>query len=126
MSQHSVRTLHADFSATVPAPGDPAMNPPEFPSHAHPWAQLQPHGWQWPCPAGMSVLEAALAHGVELPSSCRNGTCRACRCRLVAGEVRFRIDWPGLSAEEKAEGWILPCVALARTDLALELPPDVG
>ena len=27
-----------------------------------------------------------------------------------------------LSAEEKAEGWCLPCVALAQSDLVLEQP----
>lgn len=45
-------------------------------------------------------------------------------CRLVAGEVRYRIDWPGLSREEKAEGWVLPCVAEAvgPDDLVLTSP----
>ncbi|MFP5392026.1 MAG: (2Fe-2S)-binding protein, partial [Gammaproteobacteria bacterium] len=31
-------------------------------------------------------------------------------------------SWPGLSREEKQEGWILPCVALARSDLVLAAP----
>lgn len=69
-----------------------------------------------------SVLESGLLVGVELPSSCRNGTCRECMCRLVSGNVRYRIDWPGLSADEKAEGWFLPCVALAQSDLQIEQP----
>lgn len=73
-------------------------------------------------PAGQSLLQAALAQGVALPSSCRNGTCRACLCKLVAGEIAYRIEWPGLSREEKTEGWILPCVAEARSDLRLFLP----
>jgi hypothetical protein len=34
--------------------------------------------------------------------------------------VRYRIEWPGLSAEEKAEGYILPCVAHAQSDLILD------
>ena len=42
--------------------------------------------------------------------------------RLRAGQVRYRVDWPGLSAEEKAEGWTLPCVAIALTDVTLEAP----
>ena len=40
-------------------------------------------------------------------------------CRLVSGRVSYRIEWPGLSAEEKAEGFILPCVALPAGDLVL-------
>jgi len=36
--------------------------------------------------------------------------------------VRYRIEWPGLSREEKAEGWILPCVAEAASDVVIEAP----
>lgn len=65
-----------------------------------------------PVAPGQSLLEAAQAAGIRLPRSCRNGSCRACRCKLLQGQVHYRIEWPGLLAEEKAEGWILPCVAL--------------
>jgi hypothetical protein len=34
--------------------------------------------------------------------------------------VRYAIDLPGLSAEEKAEGLILPCAALPASALVLE------
>lgn len=69
---------------------------------------------------GETLLAAARAQGVVLRSSCRNGTCRECRCRVVEGRARHTIPWPGLSAEEKLDGWILPCVAEAETDLVLE------
>lgn len=84
--------------------------------------QIEPLGAVLAVPAGQTLLLAARAAGVRLPSSCRNGTCRACLCRLVDGRVRHAIEWPGLSAEEKAEGCILPCVALAETDLVLQAP----
>ncbi|BBU27222.1 ferredoxin [Burkholderia sp. THE68] len=71
---------------------------------------------------GETLLEAALRAGLSLPRSCRNGTCRACLCRIVGGEIAYRVEWPGLTAEEKAEGWILPCVALARTDVTIDQP----
>ena len=79
-----------------------------------------PQGLRFSATEDRSVLEAGLAAGVELPSSCRNGTCRACICRLTSGRVRYRVEWPGLSAEEKAGAWILPCVALPETDLVLQ------
>lgn len=66
-----------------------------------------------------ALLHAAARAGIELPSSCRNGTCRTCMCRLVSGEVTYRIRWPGLLPEEKAAGWILPCIAHAQSDLVL-------
>ena len=71
---------------------------------------------------GETLLEAALRAGLSLPRSCRNGTCRACLCRLIDGEIAYRVEWPGLTAEEKAEGLILPCVALPRSDVTVDQP----
>jgi ferredoxin len=71
-------------------------------------------------PADRTLLQSAREAGLLLASSCRNGTCRSCICRLVSGQVRYAIEWPGLSAEEKAEGLILPCAALPASALVLE------
>ena len=84
--------------------------------------RIEPAGYDLAAPNGSTLLHAAQAAGIELPSSCRNGTCRACLCRLLAGQVRYRIEWPGVSADEKAEGWILPCVAEPVGDVTLEVP----
>ena len=83
---------------------------------------VQPGGWSFPINPGESLLEAALAAGVELPHSCRNGTCRACRCQMLRGQVSYRVAWPGLSLDEKEAGETLPCVALACTDVVLDVP----
>lgn len=83
---------------------------------------IEPGGWQVLVPAGQSLLQAALAAGVRLPSSCRNGSCRACLARLLSGRIHYQIDWPGLLAEEKTDGWILPCVACADSDLVIDAP----
>ena len=69
-----------------------------------------------------TVLHALEAAGIELPSSCRNGTCRTCLCRLRAGKVVYTVEWPGLSVDERRDGDILPCVALALDDLVLNVP----
>ena len=84
--------------------------------------RVEPDGLQFDVEGDLTVLEAAELGRVQLPSSCRNGTCRTCLCKLVSGEVDYTIDWPGLSAEEKAEGWILPCVARPRSPLVIEQP----
>ncbi|BCN38709.1 ferredoxin [Alicycliphilus denitrificans] len=73
----------------------------------------------WPDQPLLVSLEQG---GIDWPSSCRNGTCRTCICLLVQGQVRYEMDWPGLSAEEKAEGWVLPCVARPVSDVTLEAP----
>lgn len=87
---------------------------------------LQPQGWRFDAPEDQTLLLAALDHGLRLPHSCRNGTCRACIARLVSGRIDYRIEWPGLSREEKDEGWILPCVACARSDLVLDQPQAIN
>lgn len=73
-------------------------------------------------PPDQSLLLAAASAGIEMPSSCRNGTCRACICRLLEGEIAYQVEWPGVLPEEKAQGFILPCVACARSDLVLACP----
>jgi ferredoxin len=83
---------------------------------------VQPGGWQVDVRSGQSLLEAALRAGVRLPSSCRNGTCRTCMCRLVQGSIEYRVEWPGLLAEEKQEGWVLPCVALPLGAVTIDAP----
>lgn len=84
--------------------------------------RIEPQGGIFDCAADQPLLLAGLAAGVALPWSCRNGSCRSCIARLVEGRVAHRIEWPGLSAEEKAEGFILPCVAEPRSDLTLRWP----
>lgn len=83
---------------------------------------IEPAGWQFTADALQPLLRAAALAGIVLPSSCRNGTCRACICRLRSGKVRYEIEWPGLSADEKREGYILPCVAYPESDLVVEAP----
>lgn len=75
---------------------------------------------------GQTLLEAAQAAGITLQSSCRNGTCRTCLCRLEAGTVEYRVPWPGVTPEERAAGWVLPCVAEPRSDIVLGAPAQHG
>jgi ferredoxin len=84
--------------------------------------RIEPLGRTVTVEEGQSLLEAALAEGIKLRSSCRNGTCRECIARLSEGRVRYRVEWPGLSPDEKADGFTLPCVALAETDVVLVQP----
>jgi ferredoxin len=82
--------------------------------------KVEPAGLQYDVEGDLSLLEAADMSRVQLPSSCRNGTCRTCMCRLLSGEVSYAIEWPGLTAEEKAEGYVLPCVARPLSHVVLE------
>lgn len=84
--------------------------------------RVEPKGLSFESDGEANLLVSAALDGVILPSSCRNGTCRTCICRVQSGSARHLIEWPGLSLEEKREGYILPCVAVASSDLVLEAP----
>lgn len=69
--------------------------------------------------AGHNLYHSMAAAGLHWPVSCRNGTCRTCIGRLTAGSVVYDMVWPGLSADEKAAGYCLPCVARPSSDLTI-------
>ncbi len=68
-----------------------------------------------------SALEALLAAGLPVQSSCGQGVCGSCMVRIVAGEPDHRDLF--LSTEERARGdRFLPCCSRARdTRLVLDL-----
>lgn len=69
----------------------------------------------------MSVLDAALKAGLNLPHSCKGGNCGACRTRLLQGEINYPNGPPlGLSEAEVREGFVLLCQARACSDLTIE------
>ena len=73
----------------------------------------------FPAPAEQTLLDSAEQALLVWPNSCRNGTCRTCIGQLSQGSVRYAIEWPGLSYEEKAQGYVLPCVAYPTGDIVL-------
>lgn len=64
-----------------------------------------------PVPSGSTLLEAAEASGLDLPSLCRQGTCGACAVMLIAGHVTMN-DCPALSKRDRDSGLILACQAM--------------
>ena len=65
-----------------------------------------------------TLLEMAEAEGVGIPSSCRSGVCQACRTRVADGEVDCQSSV--LDPDDRAEGFILPCVSWPHSDVVLE------
>ncbi|WP_435317046.1 2Fe-2S iron-sulfur cluster-binding protein [Haloarchaeobius sp. TZWSO28] len=62
-----------------------------------------------------SILDIAEKHGLDLQYQCRMGHCGICAAR-VEGEVEQE-DAMMLTESEKAEGYILTCVAKPLSDL---------
>jgi ferredoxin len=84
--------------------------------------RIEPAGYLCAADGRRTLMEAALAAGIQIPVSCRNGSCRTCASRMLAGRIRYSIEWPGLTREEKEEGWVLPCAAYPEADIVLEVP----
>lgn len=82
--------------------------------------QLVKQGIEFSCATNETILQAALRHGVIIANSCRNGSCRTCLCRLQTGQVNYVVEWPGLSFDEKLDGYILPCVATPLSPLIID------
>ncbi|MGE0525784.1 MAG: flavin reductase family protein [Bdellovibrionales bacterium] len=68
-----------------------------------------------------TVLELAESSGVDIPYSCRVGTCGACKVKLSSGQVAMEVQ-DSLTEEDKRSGLILACQAKAQSDLEIEEP----
>ncbi len=97
-----------------------ASTPEDFiPKHD---VELQPNGWTFEAAENLTLLRSAALAGYKLPSLCRKGSCRACMCQLFDGDVVYGPIQPGLTAEEMADQWILPCQAMPRSALIIDAP----
>ena len=55
----------------------------------------------------------------ELPYACRAGSCSACAAKLVSGTMDTS-ECSFLSADQKADGWVLTCTAKPTSDCVIE------
>ena len=115
-------------AAIAMAKDEPRAAPKPSPVLRHPTAAasstgapsltLQQTGVTVQVPRDQSLLEVAEMAGASIPSSCRAGVCMTCRTRLLEGEVSCDSD--SLDEEDRASGYILPCVSWAKGDCALD------
>jgi glycine betaine catabolism B len=68
----------------------------------------------------ITLLDLAEEVGVEIPSSCRSGTCGTCRAMKVKGEVESD-DAPGLTDADREAGYVLTCVSRPRNYVEIEV-----
>jgi len=66
-----------------------------------------------------TILDAADETGVFIDNACRSGTCGSCRVKLVSGSVKMAVQ-DALTAQDKAEGYILACQAKISSDVKVE------
>lgn len=82
---------------------------------------IQPSGLQFEVTEQQTILDAALAQGIDFPFRCRQGVCTSCVCRLKSGTVRYLPPEP-LSDIDKAQNFTYCCLAYASSDLVLHHP----
>lgn len=63
----------------------------------------------------VTVLDAALQQGADLPFACKGGVCCTCKAKLLEGEVSMDVHW-GLEEEEVEQGYILTCQSHPTTE----------
>ena len=71
------------------------------------------------CDTNVTVLQAAIAAGIRVPSSCGGGMCGTCKTTLVRGSVDMHHDG-GIRPKEIAQGKILLCCSRPLEDLIVE------
>lgn len=57
-----------------------------------------------------NILDAALAAGADLPYACKGGVCSTCKCKVVEGEVKMKVNY-ALEDDEVANNYVLSCQA---------------
>ena len=103
--------------AVVLTPGSPAR-PPCIKSNSSAASN------SWPSPAsGWWTQRRARPSCCHY--SCRTGRCSTCKCQVLRGQTEALVEETGLSAAERAEGWVLACVRTALSDLSLDAT-DLG
>jgi CDP-4-dehydro-6-deoxyglucose reductase len=75
-----------------------------------------------------TILEAALNAMINLPHSCKEGSCGACKCKATTGSYKYPDGFQPLSLNEQeiTDGYVLTCKAHAQSDITLHLPDFNG
>lgn len=64
---------------------------------------------------GLSILDAALKHGADLPYACKGGVCSTCKAKITEGKAEMTINY-ALESDEVENGFVLTCQTHPRSE----------
>ena len=62
-----------------------------------------------------NILDGALAAGADLPYACKGGVCSTCKCKVVEGDVKMKINY-ALEEDEVKQNFVLSCQAVPTSE----------
>ncbi|GGM79589.1 phenylacetic acid degradation protein [Dyadobacter beijingensis] len=102
MGFRSAQIRKENFVITSPPPPPPVSYPHRIALH------FRGAIYDLLVPAHSTVLDAALAEGIQLPYSCKGGRCSSCAAVCTHGHVHMSVN-EVLTDRDLAAGWILTC-----------------